>query len=90
MAVDVAGERLTGRGCVGKAVAHIAEIDVEIFGSRGPVPAEPAEQVERIFDAGADGQSGVDMLECKGPAGGRFGRGKTATRAFNSGCDARL
>jgi hypothetical protein len=53
-------------------------------------------------DAGADGPSGVDMLECKGgpsgvdmleckgPAGGRFGRGKTATRAFNSGCDARL
>ena len=34
------------------------------------------------FDAGADGPSGVDMLGCKGPAAGRFGRGKAATCAL--------
>jgi hypothetical protein len=33
-------------------------------------------------DAGADGPSGVDMLGCKGPAAGRFGRGEAATCAL--------
>jgi hypothetical protein len=42
------------------------------------------------FDAGADGPSGVDMLECKGPEAGSFGRGEATTRAFIRGYDARL
>src|SRR5579864_5629235 len=64
MGVNIAGQRLVGAG-VSEVVRRAAEIDIEIFGPRAPIPAEPAEQVELVLDAGACRPSRLDVLECE-------------------------
>src|SRR6516162_9228493 len=65
MGADLRRKRLVGAG-VSEAVGRAAEIRIEVLGPRGPVAAEPAEQVELVLDAGSGRPSGLGVLAREG------------------------
>src|ERR1700694_4731053 len=60
----------SGEG-IGEGIADAAKINIEIFGSRRPVRAEHAKQVQLVLDAAADRGSRLAVGERRGKGRGR-------------------